>query len=1251
MEFRILGPLEVVENGQRLELGGGKHRALLAVLLLHANEVVSTDRLIDALWEQQSPDGGRKTLQVYVSQLRKALGKDRLQTQAPGYRLRVDRDELDLERFERLAGSGQIHDALALWRGPPLSEFAYQRFAQADIDRLEELRLACLEKRIAADLAGGRHAALVGELEALVKEHPVRERLREQLMLALYRSGRQAEALAAYQDARRALVEELGIEPGRSLRQLQQSILEQDPALDLEPPSEVATEPPLEPPARPPGPEPTARGERKTVSVLHARVALTSTDVKSLDPEVLRRVLTRAFAEISRAIEAHEGTIEAVTGDSVAGVFGLPVVHEDDAARATRAAEDVRLHLADLARELDPAMRLDVHLGVGTGEVMAGGSPGPRLRATGEPLTRAAQLAAEAEPNDVLLDEATRRAVAARRDVRRFTSPMVGRERERRRLHDAFEQAAGDRSCQLFTILGAAGVGKSRLAQELLGDLADRALVARGRCLPYGEGITFWPVLEAIKDVTGLHDTETPEQASDRLAALVEDEPAAPSVAQRVVEVMGLTEATVNVDDGFQAIRTYLELLATARPLVVVFDDVHWGEETFLDLVEHLADWSRGTPILLLCMARPELLDVRPSWSGGKLNATTVLLEPLSDDECGQLVANLVGEAELAEEVGARIAGAAEGNPLFVEEMLSMLIDDGLLVRESGRWTATGDLTKVPVPPTIQALLAARLDQLGSGERASIEAAAVEGQVFHESSVAQLALGEPAVSSALAALVRKELIRPEPPVFSGERAFRFRHLLIRDAAYESIPKESRATLHEQHVTWLEAKVSERAVEFDEIVGYHLEQAYRYRSELDAVDDATSDIGRRAAELLGAAGRRAFARSDAPAGVNLVSRAVRLLSPDDPLRVELVPNVRVVQGMSDLSWADRVLTEAVEASSTTGDRRLAAHALVQRGLLRLFTEWDVTAHELVQTAEQAIKVFEELGDSMGLARAWRLVAQANYLDGQARACADASERALAHARAAGDRFEEREIVEWLGIALVLGSTPAVEAEERCRHLLPEVSGDAAREVQFLGTLAYLVAIQGRSDEFAELVERAENAVAVREWSWIVPTHFAWVALAHEDPVAAEQALLHDHERLKRLGEKSHFSSITTVLAQAAYAQGRYADAEALVAEAELASRPNDVHSRIVMRSTRAKVLARRGDFEAAERLARDASSYAETTDFLHSRGDALMDLAEVLELAGRPGDSAEVLREAIQVYERKGNLLAADRTRAWLNRLV
>jgi DNA-binding SARP family transcriptional activator/tetratricopeptide (TPR) repeat protein len=1247
MEFRILGPLEVLESGRTLELGGAKQRTLLAILLLHANEVVSTDRLIDALWEEDAPETGRKALQVYVSGLRKVLGKDRLQTQSPGYRLRVEPGELDLDCFERLAGDGRLAEALALWRGPPLAEFAYQRFAQAEISRLEDRRLALIEERIAVDLEAGRQAALVGELEALVGEHPLRERLREQLMLALYRSGRQAEALEAYQDARGALVEELGIEPGRRLRDLQQAILEQDAGLDVVIAVEDTAAPDESPPAdASPALDHHVRAVRKTVTVLHVQIGVGTEGDGDVDPEILRRATTRAFSEVAAAVEAHGGTIETVGDDAVSAVFGLPFVHEDDPVRAVRAADEIE---GRLARAPDA---FEVRIGIGTGAVVTGGTTDLQLRATGKPFRTSARLAREGTPGEVALDDATRRLVeSARREGGRFASPMVGRERERRRLHDAFEQAVGDRSCQLFTLLGAAGVGKSRLVQEFLDELAARALVARGRCLPYGEGITYWPVLEAIKDLAGLDDTASADDAQSRLARLLDDDDASSLLARRVLEVVGLTEATTGVEEGHEAIRGYLEAVAARRPLVVVFDDVHWGEPMFLDLVEHIADWSRGAALLLVCVARPELLDVRSGWAGGKLNATTVLLEPLSDEQCNQLISNLVGESDLAEDVATRIGTSAEGNPLFVEEMLSMLIDDGLLVRDDGRWIATSDLATVPVPPTIQALLAARLDRLAVEQRDAIQSAAVEGKLFHEGWVAQLApeSQRDVLSGHLAALVRKELIRPERPFFAGERAYHFRHLLIRDAAYDSISKESRAELHERHADWLETRAGDRAVELDEILGYHLEQAFRYRTELGRDDETTRAIGRRAAERLGAAGRRAFMRSDAPAGVNLISRAVALLRADDPLRVELVPNVRVVQGMSDLSWADKVLTEAVEAASTTGDRRLAAHALVQRGLLRLFTVTEVTARELLLTAEQAIKVLEELEDEVGLTRAWRLVAQAHYLEGQCAACADASERALAYARRAGDRFEEREVVEWLGIAFILGSTPAAEAEERCRRLLTDATEDRAIELSLVGTLAHLVGIQGRGAEFSDLYARAEAIVSdpLQEWLWHVPVHFAWFAGMRAQPDAAERTLRPDYERLKKMGEASHFSAITTLMAQAVYAQGRYDEAETLAEEAATAARPNDVHTRIVMTSTKAKILARRGDYEAAEGLAREAVGFAQTTDFLNSRGEALLDLAEVLRLAGRPSEAVTPLTEAIATYERKGNSLAAEHARETL----
>jgi len=1249
MEFRILGPLEVLENGRQIEVGGAKQRALLAILLLHANEVVSTERLIDALWEDSAPESGRKALQVYVSQLRKALGKERIATRSPGYCLQVEPGELDLSRVQRLREEHNAADALALWRGPALADFAYERFAHSEIARLEDLRLACLEERIEADLAGGRDTALVGELEALVREHPLRERLRAQLMLALYRSGRQAEALDAYQQARQALVEELGIEPGRSLRGLQQAILQQDPALD----AETFVEP-VAPTDRQPvetsvasGSSSTVRAKRKTVTVVHVHIGVVAELGEQLDPEVLRRVLARAFEEVSAAVAAHGGTIEATAGDAVTAVFGLPLVHEDDALRAVRAVDEIQRRLA----ERDGSPRPEVRVGVSTGPVVTGGSPtGLQSRATGEPLTVAARLAQKSAAGEATIDETTSRSArAAERERGRFASPMVGRKRERRRLNDAFEQAVGDSSCQLFTVLGTAGVGKSRLVQEFLEDVGASALVARGRCLPYGEGITFWPLLEAIKDVAQLDDTAPVEENQARLVELIDDAEAA-LLAQRVIEISGMAEGTTGAEDGFETVRRFLEALGRRRPLVVVFDDVHWGEETFLDLIEHLADWSRGAPLLLLCMARPELLEVRTGWAGGKLNATTVLLEPLSDRECMELVSNLVGEDELADRLEQRIAEAAEGNPLFVEEMLSMLIDDGLLVPENGRWAVVGDLAAVPVPPTIHALLAARLDQLGDGERGVLERAAVEGKIFHRGSVETLTSSDrrSLVPAELGALVRKELIRPDRPVFAGEDAYRFRHLLIRDAAYESVPKSVRAELHERHAEWLERKASERGVEYDEILGYHLEQAHRFRDELGDIGDDARALGRRAAERLGAAGKRAFARLDAPAAMNLMSRATALLPNDDPLRVDFIPNVRAIQGTAELGWADAILQEAI----ASGDPRLKAHALVQRGFLSLFFhDSEVTAEELIGVAEGAIAVFESTADTLGLARAWRLVSQSHYLARRGRLSAEAAETALEFARQSEDRFEQQEILEWLGVALVLGPTTGAEGATICERLLDRATGDPRLRLTIIGTQAYMVGIQGRGSEARALIaDGREIADQLGETVWLFPVLLAFYLAWLSDPVTAEQDLRPVYEGLKKIGEQSHFCSISTMLAQAVYAQGRYDEADKLSREAERSTRPNDVHSHIVWRGTRAKVLARRRDFDAAETLARAAVEYAETSDFLHSHAGALTDLAEVLALAGRDADAASAIEGAIRLHEEKGNVLAVRQTRKLLEDL-
>jgi DNA-binding SARP family transcriptional activator len=1285
MEFRILGPLEALEEGRSVGLGGSKQRALLALFLLHANQALSVDRLIDELWGERPPATAAKTVRVYISRLRRALAGGEgdgsagvVATRGHGYELSLDPERLDAHRFERLVAEGRgelaagcperaaatLEEGLSLWRGPPLADLAYERFAQREAARLEELRIDALEQLVDAKLALGAHGELIGRLEALIAEHPYRERLRGLLMLALYRSDRQAEALAAYQEARRTLVEELGIEPGERLRELERAILVQAPGLKL-PSAEPAEggEPPARPAAPPPAPRPVARAARKTVTVVFVGLRTSSQRGEGLDLEALRHVTSRAFGEIQTAVDRHGGTVETVAGDAVTAVFGLPVVHEDDALRAVRAASELRERLAGLAGKLESerSLRFEFRTGVSTGKIVTGGETEPLLGPTGEPLMAASRLGQAGRRGDVLLDEGTRRlagdavvvestrvaSLSAFRLVElgdvpaghpiRFDSPMVGRERERRRLDDAFGQAVGDRSCQLFTVLGAAGVGKSRLVGEFLREVADEALIARGRCLPYGEGITYWPLTAALREAVGLEDTDSSEQGRKKLAAFVEGEDDAEPVCDRVAGVIGLAETAGGAEEAFAAVRRLFETAARRRPLVLVFDDLQWGEATFLDLVEHIADWSREAPILLACLARPELLDVRPGWAGGKLNATSVLLEPLSKEESSQLVENLAGGA-LDESARGRIVGAAEGNPLFVEELLA-------LVLENGRRDA-----QLEVPPTIQALLGARLDRLSDEERTAIEAASVEGQVFHEAPVAER-LPEALRSSVheqLMALVRKDLIRPERPEFSGERAFRFRHLLIRDAAYDSIPKQARAEFHERHAAWLEGNIGEGAsrtlAEYEEILGYHLERAFRYRVELGPVGDAERALARNAAERLAAAGRRAFVRSDASAAVNLISRAVALLPPDDPARVELVPTVRAAQAAGgELGWAVEVLDEAIAA----GDDSLRAHALVQRGLLRLYTEPDVSAEELTAIAERAIEIFAQLGDELGLARAWRLVAEAHYLANSARLSAAAAERALMHARRAGDRFEQRELAPWLGATLILGPMPAPEAARRCERLLDEAAGDPILEANALCVLAVLVALQGRIPEAEDLFSRCRDLLeAFGERVWVYPLFFAYFAVAAADPIAAERELRPGDEGPGRFGENA---SLAVFLAQAMYTQGQYEAAEKFALEASEVVRPIDVHAQALWRTVRAKVLARRGAPEAEE-LAREAIAFVEASDFLTVHAEALMDLAEVLRLAGRLEDAARSLEESVRLYEQKGSVLGAARARALLDEL-
>src|SRR5437763_504104 len=608
---------------------------------------------------------------------------------------------------------------------------------------------------------------------------------------------------------------------------------------------------------------------------------------EKLDPESLRNVMTRYFDEMRAVIESHSGTVEKFIGDAIMAVFGVPVLHEDDALRAVRAAAEVRDALARLNVELerDHGVAIQTRTGVNTGEVVAG--TGNQTMATGDAVNTAARLEQHAAPGDILLGEPTyrlvRHAVVAEpappveakgksepltphrlirvSDVapdagRRLDSPLVGRDNELVLAEQAFERAVRERSCSLFTVFGSAGVGKSRLSQEMIRSVEGRAMVARGRCLPYGRGITFWRVIEIVHSIAGLSDDDAGDRVRGALNKLLVDEEDAGLIIERIVQVMGFVEQEVRAEELFWAVRKLFEALGRREPLVVVFDDIHWAEPTLLDLIEHVADLSRGVPILLLCIARPELLEGRSSWGGGKMNASSILLEPLASEESTVLMANLLGGTALPPAIGTRISEAAEGNPLFVEEMVSKLIDDGLLRHKDGSWEVSADLASVSVPPTIQALLASRIDRLDADERAVIQAASVVGKEFGIGDVAALLPEQLSArtSSIVTALVRKELVRPD---HGGARdAFRFRHILIRDAAYNALSKLQRAELHERFAIWLEETFPERLSEYEEIIGYHLEQAHGYRASLGPLDDAARAVGLRATDHLASAARRA-----------------------------------------------------------------------------------------------------------------------------------------------------------------------------------------------------------------------------------------------------------------------------------------------------------------------------------------------------------------------------------------------------------
>jgi class 3 adenylate cyclase/tetratricopeptide (TPR) repeat protein len=1021
---------------------------------------------------------------------------------------------------------------------------------------------------------------------------------------------------------------------------------------------------------------------RKTVTVLFCDVVGSTPLGERLEPESVRRVMARFFERMSGVLTRHGGTVSKYIGDAVMAVFGVPVLHEDDALRAVRAADEMRAALErlneDLAREWDVTLR--TRIGINTGQVVVGTSEDDSL-VVGDAVNVAARLEQAAAPGEILLGAETYALVRAAVTVDRGSalslkgkadpvtgyrllgvtwepgrtdrpSPtFVGRDRELGRLREALDASVRSRSCLLVTVLGAAGVGKSRLAEEFTATLRDEATVVGGRCLPYGDGITFWPVAEVVKAACGIAPDEPREAARRRIDAVVDGADDAALIADTVAAVCGFAETSAGMQETFWAIRRFLEHVAGGRPLVVVFDDVHWGEPSFLDMVEYLAGRSRDAAILVLCLARPELLETRPTWPTAAPGEELLSLPALSADDSERLIADLLGQASLGAADRARIVEAAGGNPLFVEEMLGMLEDEGAIVRSDGGWRVQGDLARVAVPPTIQALLGARIDRLAPEERAVLGTASVIGKAFWWGAVADLSPPalRPEVARVLQTLVRKGLIVPERSTLAGEDAFRFHHGLIQDATYAALPKERRAELHERFASWIDERAGDRALEHDEIVGYHLEQAFRYRSELGIAGPDVERIGVLAAERLSAAGRRALARGDVAAAVTLLDRAASVGHADRRAHAAILPDLgEALMEAGDLGRADAVLDTAAREAASLGDPGLRGHAAIVRLLLMESTDPKRRSEVALRELDTVIPVFQELGDDLGLARAWRLAADVHWTRARYAAADEAFERAIEHARRAEVGWEEAESLGQYAGSGLYGPAPVDDVVDRCGRIRAAAKGNRLVEARVARVEAALAAMQGRFDDARA---RATDAAAILEdlgmWLRAAFVSETWGFVEHlaGDAVAAERALLDGFERIGKLGEQGYLSTVSALLAHRILDQGRVEDAERYISASVDAVAEDDVTTQILLQSARGRAVTRRGDATQGERLCRDAVALADETDDLNVRGDVLVDLAEVLRAGGDAAGADDALDRAAVLYDAKGNVVQAAAVRA------
>jgi class 3 adenylate cyclase/tetratricopeptide (TPR) repeat protein len=965
---------------------------------------------------------------------------------------------------------------------------------------------------------------------------------------------------------------------------------------------------------------------RKLATLVFCDVVGSTALGHSTDPEAVRGLMLSYFAAAREVLEHHGGTVEKFIGDAVVAAFGVPVVHEDDALRACRAALEIQERLA---------ARIALRIGVNTGEVVAGDASARESFVTGDAVNVAARLEQAAGPGEVLIGGSTHRLVrdavrvepvepltlkgkpepqpafrllAVGESATRRRAPLIGREEELVLLEREFDAVVGSRRCGLVTVVGEPGVGKSRLAAELIDRVGAQARVVRGSCLSYGAGITYWAVAQIVRQLAGVREEYTAEQVRAQLATFCERVTDGAAVAARVATVLGIADTATTPEELAWALRRFLAAAAHDLPLLVVVEDIHWAETGLLELLARLPETLDDAPVLLVCSARPELLDSDPAWP------VTVRLDPLAGTDLDSLLESLDTPATAR----VRIARTAAGNPLFAEELVAWV-------------TGGGDLAELPTG--LNALLGARLDRLEATARDALERAAVEGQVFHYDAVVELSeqASRPLVPAGVEELTRQDMIsRTRGRLAGAHVAYRFRHLLVRDAAYGATSKRLRASLHERFAGWVEQHAGDRLVEYEEIVGYHLEQAQRYGTELGGRD---AGLAVRAAARLAAAGRRALWRGDERAAVNLLERALTLTRP-------YTLDVMLELDLSQALWADpasamAVAEAAAERASAEGDETGAALALAVAALHGMQCS-ACSLDELEARVQAALPLVEAGGDHAALATIFWLVGPtvANSR-GRYEEWAAAAELGLEHARLAG---QQRSNLFRLATALAVGPRPADEA---LRVLDSSLAG--TREPWAGLRRAELLAMLDRFDEAWVAAEQSRELFQEQggEWGEYAP---ATVAVIAGDSEAACRHLRVTCDWLETTRQNAFLGSHASLLGLELCRLGQFDEAEVRARQTRELSDPEDFASQALWRQVQALVESQRGDHAAAERLAREALGYVERTDSLAFEGGALYNLGEVLLAAGRAEEAVDALTQALDRYERKRIIPVARRVR-------